>query len=129
MYRSNLPQHETDDQTATQVEGLIAFLAARLTEDLARIWTWDKQDPGTRPRPGVAAQVAVVDDLLRTLSAARLPARFELRIMLFGYCRHPDYDPRWADLLQVDSAWTGQMLNRKKVFRAFGPSGLRPRLP
>jgi len=103
MHRSDVPQHDTDDQTATQPEGLIAFLTARLTEDLARIWTRDEQDPGIRPRPGAAAQVAVVDELLRTLSAGRLPARFELRILLFGYCRHPDYDQRWADLLRDDS--------------------------
>ena len=33
MHHSNLPQHDTDDQTATQVDSLIAFLTARLTED------------------------------------------------------------------------------------------------
>ena len=103
MHHRNVPQHDTDDQTATQPDGLIAFLTARLTEDLARIWTRDEQDPGIRPRPGAAAHVAVVNELLRTLSAGRLPARFELRILLFGYCRHPDYDQRWAGLLQDDS--------------------------
>jgi hypothetical protein len=103
MHHSNVPQQDTDDQTATQLDGLIAFLTARLTEDLARVWAWEEQDPGIRPRPGAAAQVAVVDELLRTLSAGRLPVRFELRILLFGYCRHPDYDQRWADLLQDDS--------------------------
>ena len=103
MHHSNVPQHDTDDQTATQLDGLIAFLTARLTEDLARTWTRE-QGPGIRPRPGAAAQVAVIDELLRTLSAGRLPARFELRILLSGYCRHPDYDRRWADLPQDDSA-------------------------
>jgi hypothetical protein len=103
MHHSNVPQQDTDDQTATQLDGLIAFLTARLTEDLARVWAREEQDPGIRPRPGAAAQVAVVDELLRTLSAGRLPVRFELRILLFGYCRHPDYDQRWADLLQDDS--------------------------
>jgi hypothetical protein len=103
MHHSNVPQHDTDDQTATQLDGLIAFLTARLTEDLARVWAREEQDPGIRPRPGAAAQVGVVDELLRTLSAGRLPVRFELRILLFGYCRHPDYDQRWADLLQDDS--------------------------
>ena len=103
MHHGNVPQRDTDDPSPTQLDGLIAFLTARLTEDLARMWTRDEQDPGIRPRPGVAAQVAVVDELLRTLSAGRLPARFELRILLFGYCRHPDYDQRWADLLQDDS--------------------------
>ena len=104
MHHINVPQHDTDDQPAPQPDGLIAFMTARLTEDLARIWTRDEQDPGIRPRPGAAAQVAVVDELLRTLSAGRLPARFELRILLFGYRRHPDYDQRWADLLRDDPA-------------------------
>jgi len=104
MHHSNMPQYQTGDQAATHVEGLIAFLTARLSEDLAQIWTRDTQDPGTRPRPGAAAQVAVIDDILRTLSATHLPARFELRMLLYGYCRHPDYDPRWADLLQADTA-------------------------
>ena len=103
MHHSDVPQHDTDDQTANLLNGLIAFLTARLTEDLARIWARYEQDPGIRPRPGAAAQVAVVDELLQTLSAGRLPARFELRILLLGYGRHPDYDHRWADLLQDDS--------------------------
>ena len=103
MHHSNVPQHDTDDQTAAQLDNLVAFLTARLTEDLARIWIRNEQDHSICPRPGVAAQVAVVDELLRTLSAGRLPARLELRILLFGYCRHPDYDQRWADLLQDDS--------------------------
>jgi len=103
MHHSNVPQHDTDDQTATQLERLIAFLTTRLTEDLAKIWTRDEQDSSARPRPGAAAQVAVVDELLQTLPAGKLPPRPELRILLLGYCRHPDYDQRWTDLLHDDS--------------------------
>jgi len=100
MHNTNAPQHDNDEQAATQPDGSIAFPTARLTENLARIWTREEHDPGIRPRPGAAAQVAVVDEFLRTPSAGRLLARFELRLLLFGYCRHPDYDQRWADLLQ-----------------------------
>jgi hypothetical protein len=101
MSHHHLPQQDADTRAATRVDDLITFLTARLTEDLARIWHRDAQDPG-RPRPGAAEQVAVIDDLLRTLSAGRLPTRFELRILLFGYGGHPDRDPRWAELLLND---------------------------
>jgi hypothetical protein len=103
MQPSNVPQHGTGDQSANQTGSLTGFLTARLTEDLAKIWTRDERDRGLRPRPGAAAQVAVIDELLQTLSAGRLPARTELRVLLLGYCRHPDYDQRWADLIQDDS--------------------------
>lgn len=68
---------------------LCDFLTARLTEDLGRIWD----------RPGAAAQLAVVDELLLDLRAGRLPERRELRILLYGYGRHPDYDPAWSAFL------------------------------
>ncbi len=48
---------------------LIGFLTDRLTEDLARVWVRDAAftDRQRRRRPGVAAQVAVLDDLLDAL--------------------------------------------------------------
>jgi len=48
----------------------------------------------------MAAQVEVLDDFLSTLTAGRLPRRRELRILLWGYGRHANYDPSWTDLLQ-----------------------------
>jgi hypothetical protein len=103
MHHSHVPHYDTDHQTARRLDDLIDFLTARLTEDLARIWTRQEQAFGNPSRPGAAAQLAVVDKLLRTLSAGKLPARFELRLLLFGYSLHPDYEQRWAGLLQDDS--------------------------
>jgi hypothetical protein len=57
------------------------FLTDRLTEDLARATT--------------AAHVEVIDDLVGVLARGQLPDRWELRIMLFGYGGHPDFDPAW----------------------------------
>jgi hypothetical protein len=84
--------------TGSARERLIAFLRARLTEDLSRIWRRDEADH-RRPRPGMAAQVGVVDDLLRVLAGDRLPARSDLRMLLYGYGDHVDYDPGWSALL------------------------------
>lgn len=77
---------------------LVGFLTARLTEDLARIWARDADRPATS-RPGMAAQVAAVDEVLGTLGSGRLPERRELRLLLWGYGGHEDYEPRWTDLL------------------------------
>jgi hypothetical protein len=78
---------------------LVGFLTDRLTEDLARIWSRDEvRDPALR-RPGMAAQVAAVDDLLRTLAAGRLPRRAELRVLLYGYGDHPAYQAAWTESL------------------------------
>lgn len=74
---------------------LTTFLVDRLTEDLAALWDREEPHPG-RPGPGQAAQLAVIDDLLTTLQAGGLPPRHELRILLFGYGAHPDYDPAWV---------------------------------
>lgn len=74
---------------------LVDFLVARLTEDLALLWHRDAASSDLS-RPGLAAQLAVVDDMLTDLRAGRLPARPELRMLLFGYGTHPDYDPTWA---------------------------------
>ena len=49
----------------------------------------------------MAAQVAVIDDLLVRLRVGRLPSRSELRILLYGYGTHPDYDPAWTDRLPL----------------------------
>lgn len=76
-------------------DDLVDFLVARLTEDLALLWERDKRSTG-RDRPGLAAQVAVVDELLTTVRSGLLPHRRELRILLYGYGAHPDYDPAWV---------------------------------
>jgi hypothetical protein len=73
---------------------LVGFLIARLTEDLARIWT--RGEGGSERRPGMAAQVDVIDGLLTTLQCGGLPGRPDLRILLYGYGTHPGYDPRWT---------------------------------
>jgi hypothetical protein len=88
----------TTDRYADRV---IAFLTDRLTADLARIWRRDAE-PGAARRPGAPALVAVLDEHLTGLAAGRLPPRHELRLLLFGYGAHPDYDPRWTDLLLAD---------------------------
>lgn len=73
-----------------------AFLADRATEELARLWERDTAVPSGGA--GLAAQVTVLDDVLTALALGDLPARAELRILLFAYGRHHDYDPRWTDL-------------------------------
>lgn len=70
---------------------LAGFLEARLVDDLARCWD----------RPGAPALVAVVDDLLGVLRAGRLPERRELRILLYGYSAHPDFERSWERLLDA----------------------------
>ena len=89
---ASLPAH-----TAARDQA-IAFLADRATEDLARLWSRDARPGGPR-RPGLAAQLAVLDELLGTLSAGELPPGPELRLLLFGYGDHPAYDPGWTGLL------------------------------
>lgn len=70
---------------------VVTFLVDRLTEDLAALWR--------RDRPGLATHVAVLDELLTMLRAGVMPSRRELRMLLFGYGTHADYDPRWVRLL------------------------------
>lgn len=79
---------------------LCGFLESRLVEDLARIWARDAIAVDPDRRPGMAAQVEVLDDLLRIVRSGDLPERRELRILLHGYGRHPDFDPVWQDLLR-----------------------------
>lgn len=74
---------------------LASFLVGRLTEDLAALWGRDSADPGA-PARGTVAHLAVIDEMLTTLRAGGLPPRQELRILLFGYGAHPDYDPTWG---------------------------------
>lgn len=79
---------------------LAQFLTSRLTEDLAMVWARDAARYDATNGPGMAAQVAVLDELLATLRDGRLPSRRELRVLLYGYSRHRDYDPSWATLQQ-----------------------------
>ncbi|PUA80120.1 hypothetical protein [Nocardioides currus] len=81
-------------RTATR-ERCQDFLSDRLVEELAQLWERDAR-PGAGERPGLAAQVAVLDDLVTTLDRGELPAPADLRILLFAYGRHPAYDPGWA---------------------------------
>lgn len=89
--------HPPGGSPTPAVAALIGFLEARLREDLARIW--ERGDPAGPGRPGMAAQVAVVDALLRILAAGGLPIRAELRVLLFGYGSHRDFDPGWYEVL------------------------------
>jgi hypothetical protein len=83
---------------AAGTDPLVAFLIDRLTEDLALLWSRDEARDDAH-RPGLPAQVAVVDELLATLRSGRLPSRPDLRVVLYGYGAHPDYDPAWTDRL------------------------------
>lgn len=74
---------------------LADFLVARLTEELEALWDRDARGTGA-DRPGLPAQVAVVDEMLVTLDSGRLPDRRDLRMLLFAYGTHPDYDPSWT---------------------------------
>lgn len=44
----------------------------------------------------MAAQVEVIDEMLTTLDQDRLPGQRDLRILLYGYGDHPEYDPGWV---------------------------------
>lgn len=83
-----MPDLETRRRTR---ERMVDFLVDRLTEDLGALWG--------RDRPGLATHVAVLDELLTTLRAGVLPHRRELRMLLYGYGAHAEYDPRWVRLL------------------------------
>jgi hypothetical protein len=87
------------DSSLIEVGRMSAFLSARLTEDLSRIWARDAASTDPERRPGMAAQVAVVHDVLAVLESGRLPERRELRLLLWGYAAHPDYDPQWVLVL------------------------------
>ncbi|RYB92088.1 hypothetical protein EUA93_18515 [Nocardioides oleivorans] len=83
----------------TDLTSLAVFLVDRLTEDLARLWEREAAREGDLLRPGLAAQVAIIDEVLATLRSGLLPSQRELRLLLLGYGAHPDYDPVWAQRL------------------------------
>ncbi len=87
---STLPTPSHRHAETTPRERLHRFLTERLTDELGRLWD---RDP-----PGLAAQVAVVDDVLSVLATGSLPERHVLVILLVGYRTHPDYDPAWGSL-------------------------------
>ena len=78
---------------------LIDFLVDRLTDDLGSLWEREEHRAHSTDRPGLAAQVAVIDEQLSRLASGNLPCRRELRILLFGYGNHPDFDPGWTNAL------------------------------
>lgn len=83
----------------SQRERFVHFLTLRLTEELARLWEREEhhRDDG-RPRPGLPAQLTVVDELLRHLATGHLPDRNDLVVLHTAYRTHPDYDPTWSTL-------------------------------
>jgi hypothetical protein len=91
-------RHRRDVRNAS-VESLVAFFEERLTEDLAQLWDREGERGDDWTGPGLATQVAIVDELLTTVRGGRLPSRREARILLYGYGAHPDYDPAWVRLL------------------------------
>jgi hypothetical protein len=91
------PRPQRGAASAAEPDPLVGFLVDRLTEDLALIWT--RVEGCDQLRPGMAAQVAVIDELLASLRTGRVPGRSALRILLYGYGTHRDYDPAWTDRL------------------------------
>ena len=91
------PRHAPCPARTAAADQAVAFLSDRLREDLARLRSRHTEREGCGP--GLAAQLAVLDDVLGTLSTGKLPPRQELRLLMFGYGGHPAYDPRWTDLL------------------------------
>lgn len=85
-------------------EDLVEFLIARLTEDLAMVWSREESRDLRLTGPGMSAQVAIIDEMLTTLHAGLLPTGQELRMLLYGYGAHPDYDPTWTSTLYEASA-------------------------
>lgn len=79
-------------------ERFIRFLTLRLTEELGQLWAREARRDDGSPRPGLAAQVDVVDELLRVLANGRLPDRNDLVVLHTAYRTHPDYDPAWSTL-------------------------------
>ena len=90
-------RHETQPGRESTSQRCLEFLTQRLVEELAQLWERDAS-VGSDSRPGLAAQVAVLDDLLTTLDRGDLPVSSELRILLHAYGAHPEYDPMWTVL-------------------------------
>lgn len=69
---------------------LTAFLTDRLREELSTLLE----------RGGsTGAMLAVLDEQLTGLAAGTLPERHELRLLMWAYGAHPEYDPGWTALL------------------------------
>lgn len=92
----NLP--DTTRISSRPCTGLITFLTARLREDLGAIW--DRGDPPGPGRPGMVAQLSLLDDLLRVLAAGRLPVRADLGMLFCAYGQHPEFDRSWHAYLR-----------------------------
>ena len=95
-------QHSPSRQphsAATSRERLSHFLTERLVEELSRLWARDQDRPQSTGHPGLASQLDVVDDVLRTLNAGGLPEPHDLVVLVFGYKGHPDYDPAWTSMV------------------------------
>lgn len=78
---------------------LVAFLRARLVEELGLLWERDerrRRRAGGPTPPGLAAQVQVIDEVLVRLEEGRLPDPVVLRLLLHAYRSHPDHEPRWS---------------------------------
>lgn len=52
------------------------------------------------PRPDLASQLQVVDELLSTLASGALPERHDLVVLMVGYWDHPDFDRAWTAFLE-----------------------------
>jgi hypothetical protein len=72
------------------------FLLARLSEDMTLLWEREEAREGVSDRPSLGAQIAILDELMARLRSGLLPPRAELRMLLYGYGSHRDYDPAWA---------------------------------
>ncbi len=92
--RDHTDNHYADDEA----RALREFLRKRLTEDLARLW--DRAHGESPRRPGLAAQLSALDSILVRLERGEPPARWEVRLLLYGYGHHPDYDPAWVRILE-----------------------------
>ncbi len=99
MTRASHRHHAGSSGSRPDSDPLVDFLHDRLTEDLARVWEREEARTDERRRPGMSTVVAVIDELLVTLRAGRLPTRCDLRVLLLGYGSHPGYDPAWTDRL------------------------------
>lgn len=93
------PGREPQAVDADTTQRFIRFLTLRLTEELGQLWAREEaRRADGSPRPGLAAQVEVVDSVLRQLASGRLPDRNDLVVLHTAYRTHPDYEPEWSTL-------------------------------